>query len=310
MTKIDFSKIRRACYIKLGVGGCWENLCIKEGSLRLGYWEVPHIEKLDKDAIRSVYLAQSKQTASNHARQVLEFCTSGLETLWITFSNGFLWWSQADTNVEFFGHDKIKWPDGSRLKHTLNGWHCKSISGKNLRISELSGKLTRSAGYRQTICEIKSDAFNYLLNKIQDQVLPEVKEALAIKEKMLQSILKLIRLLTWKDFELFIDLLLVRNGGQRVHILGGVQKNIDIELIFPLIEERALVQVKAATNQQELNKYIENLSPMSPERIFYVYHSCNGTLKSNGRIILVGPDQLSELALKAGLLEWLVSNAG
>ena len=64
-------------YIKLGKKGAWEDLCLSEGTLRLGYYEVPHEwgASGDKDSIRGLYLnnGASQSAATNHARQVLDF---------------------------------------------------------------------------------------------------------------------------------------------------------------------------------------------------------------------------------------------
>ena len=155
MAKADLSKIKQAYYIKLGRKGCWEKMCLKDGTLRLGYYGVPHKAgiKRDKDAICDLYLSKGKTkgAASDQARQVIDFYAAGPETLWITFTDGHLWWSQAKEDVEFLGSDRVKFPDGSRLRRTLNGWSCKSLSGKNLSTNELSGKLTRSAAYKDNL---------------------------------------------------------------------------------------------------------------------------------------------------------------
>lgn len=235
MAGTDFSKIKQAKYIKLGRQGKWEDLCFKDGTLRLGYYEIPKNfdDALDKKVASQIYkdLGKAEIAASSHARQVMDFYTAGPETLWITFSGGRMWWCQAAQKVEFLGNDRIEYPDGSRLKRAIRGWSCETKSGKPLLINELSGKLTRSASYRQTICDIKKEAFEYLLDKLQDRDLPAVKETKETKSRMLKAIEKLILLLTPQDFELFVDLLFTSSGWRRISGLGGVQKTIDIELI-------------------------------------------------------------------------------
>ena len=42
MTQDSRVTAKTARYIKLGGGGGWEAQCLKEGTLRLGYYEVPH----------------------------------------------------------------------------------------------------------------------------------------------------------------------------------------------------------------------------------------------------------------------------
>lgn len=311
----DFSKVKQAKYIKLGREGKWDELCFKDGTLRLGYNEVPADYKISegKQPIFDIYRPRSKndQTATNHARQVYDFYAAGPETLWVTFSGGRMWWCQAAQEVEFLGADKTKHPDGSRLKRTLQGWSCETKSGKPLLINELSGRLTRSASYRQTICDIGKEAFEYLIGKLQDRDLPEVKETKDAKSSMLKAVEKLISLLTPQDFELFVDLLFTSSGWRRISSLGGTQKTIDMELVLPLTNERAFVQVKSKTDQQELDEYIEELSAMPADRTFYVYHTSKKSLKSsNKEISLLGPEQLAESAFRTGLVDWLIEKVG
>ena len=98
---------KSAKYIKLGRGGAWEGLCFEDGTLRLGYDDVPHDVALapDRERIRQFFLDRGDppQTATNHANQVFEFYHGGPETLWITVADGFLWWSFAGPGVEYLG---------------------------------------------------------------------------------------------------------------------------------------------------------------------------------------------------------------
>lgn len=312
MPKPDLSKIKQALYIKLGRTGGYEKICIQDGTIRLGYHGVPE-GMSDKDDLAKWFRGQGKAqgAATNHARQVADFFRAGSETLWITFSDGYLWWAQARKEVHHLGNDKERFAQGSRFKRTINGWSNKTVEGKELVRSELSGRLTRSGNYRGTICEIKGEAFKYLLNKINGVDQPAVKEGKAAKAKTLRSIENLIAMLTPQDFELFVDLLFTSSGWRRVDALGGTTKTVDIELIMPLTNERACVQVKSSTTQWELDEYTEAMSAMPADRIFYVYHTAKGPLNADDNAIaLMGPQQLAESALRSGLLDWLIEKVG
>jgi hypothetical protein len=313
MAKIDLTKIKRALYIKLGPGGCWETLCLQDGTLRLGYFEVSHEDGLSAniEGIREVYKNKRGGVATGHSTQVRKFYDAGMDTLWITFSRGLLWWSQAEKEVVFLGQDKEKYKQGSRFKRTIDGWHCKTLTGELLRISELSGMLTRTSGYRQTVCDIDDDALNYLLRRIQGVPNPDVEAVLAAQNDLNHRVSNLIKRLSWQDFELFVDLVFANEGGQRISELGGKQKTIDMELQIPLTKERAIAQIKSSTNQNEFEKYVAEFKLMSADWLFYVYHSSRVPLKNNHpNVIIFDAERLADLAIQAGLIDWIAKMVG
>ncbi|MFC4271791.1 hypothetical protein GQF03_16490 [Sneathiella chungangensis] len=306
---------KTAKYIKLGEKGSWEASCIEEGVLRLGYYEVPHEMALagDGDAIRDLFVARgvSAMSARGHARQVLDFYQAGPETIWLTFCNGQLWWCQTASPVDFQGSDREQFPDGSRARRTMAGWSGTSLEGKPLVMNNLSGRLTRVVGYRQTICDVKGVAFDYLLRKINDRNLPEVETAQAIRNDLWQAVVDLIKLLQWKDFELFVELVFSNSGWRRVSATGGAQKTIDLELVLPLTNETAVVQVKSETSQAELEVYIEALAGYRADRAFFAYHTASQGLSSdNSDVMVMDVASLADSAIRTGLVDWLIDRAG
>ncbi len=303
--------IKQAKYIKLGRKGKWEPICLEDGTLRLGYYEVPHEVALTgkKEAIRDIYMGQGKsqQAATNYARQVLDFYQADAETVWITFSNGFMWWCYAQEGVEFLGQDKTKYPDGSRLRRTAEGWSNLSLTGQELRWNELSGRLTRTASFRGTTCEITDIALEYLDRKINGQELPAVEEAKSVRQDLQKKAEALISLLTWQDFELFVDILFAKSGWVRVSETGKTMKDIDIELILPVTGERALVQVKSKTDQTEFDSYAKNLQEYSADKIFYIYHTPACLFENkHDKLNLMNIEKLADAALRTGLTDWLI----
>lgn len=300
----------RAKYIKLGIGGCWENLCLSDGTLRLGYNEVPHELGLsDQAGLRMHYIQRgvAANAATSHARQILDFYQAEVDTLWISFSRGFLWWCRTDSPVEFLGHNEVEYPDGSRLRRTVEGWKNRSVAGKELRLSELPGYLTQTSRYQGTICRIGDSAFEYLMRRINDQDLPEAYAAKTARHELAENIKKLIKKLTPQDFELFIDILFSKSGWVRISPLGGTVADIDMELVMPLTDERAIVQVKSSTNRAQLRDYEDRLGQYDAARIFYVYHTSGESLHSdNPKLCLLGLDKLASATVKAGLSDWLI----
>jgi hypothetical protein len=300
-----------AAYLKLGSKGRWEALCLQDGTLRLGYDDVPHEVAAvgEIEALRKHFVAagHNPSVATSHANQVHRFYSAGFETLWITFSAGFLWWAIADGPVKYLGGDVEEIARrGSRFRTTRDGWHNKSVGGTPLRIPELNGALTRTAAFRMTICAV--DQFDYLIRKINDEVLPQIAAAHAAKSGLLKSTVDLMNLLTWQDFELLVELVFSQSGWRRVSASGGTQKTIDIELVLPTTGETAFVQVKSQTNQAQFDDYMERFDERSDGRMFYVYHTANQELQVDDE--RVGPNRLAQLVLETGLFDWLLKKVG
>ncbi len=311
MTRKTFTK---ACYIKLGKRGGWEQKCLEEGIAPLAYYDVPHGMALagDREAIRKVYLDLGKTagTATGHASQILSFYDADPDVLWITFSGGSLWWAELAPDVEYLGPDPEEFPQGSRFRRTISGWKKVSFGGTPLLIGELSGNLTKVAAYQGTVCALKPDQLDYLLRKLRDEDLPEITAAQDARRQLLATTEEVIKLLTWQDFELFTELLFSRSGWQRISSLGGTQKTLDLELLLPTTGERAIVQVKSATSQAQLDDYIERFGQMAADRYFYVYHTSKQDLHvRDSGILLMDAPALADQALKSGLVDWLIAKA-
>ena len=58
MKEQDFSGIQQVIYIKLGEGGSWERQCLQDGTIRVGFYEVPSdlAQSRDVAAIRQWHL--------------------------------------------------------------------------------------------------------------------------------------------------------------------------------------------------------------------------------------------------------------
>ncbi|MCC3306734.1 hypothetical protein [Sneathiella sp. HT1-7] len=311
MTQKIYTKAR---YIKLGARGGWEQHCLEKGIAPLAYYDVPHEMALasDREAIRKINLDLGKTagTATGHANQILGFYDPDPDVLWITFSGGSLWWAELAPDVEYLGSDPEEFPQGSRFRRTVSGWHRVSFGGTPLLIGELSGNLTKVAAYQGTICTLKPDQLDYLLRKLKDEDLPEITVAQDARRQLLATVEDVIQLLTWQDFELFTELLFSRSGWQRVSSLGGTQKTLDLELLLPTTGERAVVQVKSATSQAQLDDYIGRFNAMPADKYFYVYHTSKHTLDPrDSDIFLMGASALADQALKSGLVDWLIKKA-
>ena len=311
---VDLLKFTTAKFIKLGEKGCWEADCIKDGTIRLDYREVSDsiCKANDKQAIVDLFIKDgvSKGAASSHARQVLDFYQAGDDNIWIMFYGGYLWWAISDGPVHWLdgGEGEIK-ERGSRYRDTIDGWHNTSIGGTPLYENELNGALTKVKGFRGTVCDVGE--FEYLYRKINDQELSQIVIAKETREETLKCIVDLMRMLTWQDFELLVDLVFSESGWRRLNLTGGTQKTTDMELELPTTGEKAFVQVKSSTNQKQFEEYLRALEQRYEDRMFYVYHTVRGKLNNNNdKVTMVDGLKLAEMVLSAGLFDWLIKKAG
>ena len=299
---------KRALFIKLGTKGLWEKDCIElNQTLRLGFNEFTHEDCLaDKwDMIRDYYIQQEKRNpkkAGNYVREIQDFYTSSEDVLWITFYQQMLWWCFADSQVTGSGNDL-------KIRKVKGKWQNTTIQGVTLHVDDLSGRLLKKQMYRGTICNI--DCLDYLVRTINGQELECVttaKQSLAMLKKSVEG---LLRELHQNDFELFADLLFRASGYQRTGVVGKTQKTKDIELLARLADERILVQVKSSSTLAEYRGYEQDFEGLQGyHKFFYVVHSPDSHLSSyvpsNPKIVIWKADKLAELAVNAGLTEWLI----
>ena len=159
-------------YIKLGESGSWEKECIREGTLHLGYRELPHnlcnTARWSEAEKHALAFSKDQGAATRHINQVRLFYEAPSTTLWITFHADRLWWCFAQSGIELL-------EDGTKLRHTTDGWHDCDINGKPLYKAILSGKLLATQGFQGTICSVAEHS--YLLHKINGTVEPYVSDA-------------------------------------------------------------------------------------------------------------------------------------
>lgn len=299
MTAITASS---AHYIKLGRGGDWEAESITGGVLRFGYREAPHDLCLSGnwpavwEAMKEI--RGDAGAATRDVNQIRTYYETDESAIFITFVGGLLYWCRPVGSVELL-------PDRSHRRQTLDGWRNVTLAGTLLTSDRLSGHLLKVQMFRGTICDVK--AMDYLLRKLSDQLSPEVAAAEEAERVLMAATIPLMRLLTWQDFELLVDLLFSTSGWRRVSEVGRTQKTIDIELVLPSTAERAFVQVKSQATIGALNDYVARLAEAEAyDRMFFVWHT--GNIPEDPApegVILLGPQRLARMILDAGLSSWL-----
>lgn len=300
-----------ARFIKLGASGEWETECIEAtpGLIRLGFNNPLHQQCLagEWDALTTYMLndqGKTKGKATEITNQVRDFYTLDENTLWITFYRRQLWWCFASPEV-------TQLDDGTRVRCTSTGWSNKSIGGSNLFIESLSGSLTKTQGFRGTICSV--NAFEYLKRRLCDEVLPEVDAARACLSDLLDSLVPVIRSLNWKDFELLCDLIFSNAGWQRIATLGGTEKSVDLDMVSPVTQRRLFVQVKSRATQDTFQKYLDEFEGHDQyDEMFFIVHSPRGdastwTIGCDPKIKVLVATDVARLTVTAGLTDWLIN---
>ncbi|MFC0190741.1 hypothetical protein [Aureimonas pseudogalii] len=218
--------------------------------------------------------------------------------MFITFANGLLHWCQPTGPTEVLA-------DKSRRRATVDGWHTESLKGISLSSDRISGHLLKVQMFRGTICQVKQRA--YLVRKLNDELSPELAAAEEAEHSMKIALIGLMRLLTWQDFELLVDLIFSASGWRRIGVVGRVQKTVDLELLLPTTGERAFVQIKSQANAASLRDYVARFEQADLyDRMFFVWHTGNVPVdREPDGVSLIGPERLSQMCLDAGLASWL-----
>lgn len=309
MDKINPSKVR---FIKLGAGGVWEKDCIEiTNTIRLGYEAGSEIHKEclnDQWDNCYAYWSERSRAATNHVRQIKDFYQLDENTLWITFFGRKLYWA-------FCSSDVIEESDGSRTRKVIGKWSCSDISGRELLVDNLDGRITKVQAYRGTICSVELE--DYLIRRINGKTIAAVEEANNALNNLKEKVEKLIKGLWWQDFELLTDLVFSKLGWQRYSVLGKTEKRIDLDLYSPSTQKRIFVQIKSDTNKHELDGYISSFTSeykqYGYDEMYYIYHSglddITGDLYKLYReqgVNLINGKKMTELVVSAGLVEWLI----
>lgn len=296
-----------AYYIKLGRGGNRERECIEETqTLWLGYQEIPdelcrqgkwnEVQKI-LEGIRN-----DTGAATRDRNQVRAFYEADESVLWVTFFGDLLYWCFSSPEITLL-------PDKTKTRPVIGHWSSTDILDNPLQKTQLSGPLLRMQGFRGTICKVKE--LKYLVQKINGIVQPEVEDALQAKAEFEEKIGTLIRKLHWKDFELLIDLIFRQAGWQRMGVLGKTEKTIDLDLRYPITEERFLVQVKSSASLHQLLNFRERLLEYQDyDRVYFIVHTPSNDLIQAQDIDDIEVWLLKDIAHRVvlyGLADWVIA---
>lgn len=294
-------------YIKLGQGGMWEEKCLSEGYALLGFDQTPEEflgDKPDWDKVFEFWLDRrsgNSREATKDKNEIAHFYNQGEDTIWITFSKRHLWWCLLENKIE-------RQEDGTHKRECLDGflWSNKDLDGNLLGFDRVSGKILKTKGYQRTIRNM-SEVNRRLIDLINGEESNELIQAKGAKKSFVSSVEKLVNDLHEYDFEILIDLIFRELGLKRSSVIGKTEKDIDLDLYWPLDGSKTAVQIKSSISQAALSSEIQNLSRWSDySRIYYVVND-GSQIKSpdSEKVVFWTSKEVADKIIDLGLTDWV-----
>ncbi|MBE2893819.1 hypothetical protein [Spirabiliibacterium falconis] len=312
MNKITASNV---FFIRLGEGSQFAQECIEGGYLKFKYISHQHQMCLngDWDKVKDYWVKernQNERVASQDLNQIKTFYTADENAIWITFHNQTLYWCRAKKEV-------IEVDDGYRIRQAVDGWHnCAIDNGRIFKISEIDGRITKTAGYRGTICEFSEENKKRILMLINGEEPEAVKKAKESYALLMKSVEELVYSVDPKTFEMLADMIFSRLGMQRYSALGAKIEFIDFEIRMPITNQNTAVQVKSQTSQEQFEAYLQKFDQErhNYEAFYYVYHTSDKPLTVpqgySECVRLINGRDIAQFTITTGLLEWLMAVCG
>jgi len=299
-------------FVKNGEGGRWWGAALANQQVHLGWSGISKELLLNPDFSKIEAIQRARYGTRNGATQDLNQLHDLLETpsrhVWVTFQGGYMWWCTVRDGA-------IINPDGEGL-HQGNfwlacdrSWSNQSLDGKWLAISDLPGTVTRTAGFRGTVCTPRG--WQSILRIIRDDQDADAVKAAQARAEYERAIHTVVKRLSWKDFEQLIELILARTGWIRVSTPEKSREGIDIAAENLTAKEIAFVQVKSSATQKVLDDYVDRFQEQRDfyARMIFAVHSPSGDLipPVDSAVQLWKCDRLAELVVRLGLGEWVES---
>ena len=295
-------------YLKNGRGGQWWDAARARNQAHCGWNGVPgeQLERGNRAEIEATIRGYSKDqgAATRDVNQLFELLDSPSRHIWITFQDGCMWWCTLRNGL-VLNADGASSDLGHFWLACDRPWSNHSLGGRLLSMTDLSGRITSTAAFRDTVCTPKAEA--EILRVVSDQ-----KDELAIAVEMARDAYELtieqsIQRLSPQDFEHLVDLILVRTGWARISTLGSTREGIDLEVENAAADEVAFVQVKSAATQAVLDDYAERFAERRERysRMIFAVHTPRGDLCPPEDVQVWAGRHTAKLTVRVGLGEWV-----
>lgn len=300
-------EVEQAFYVKLGPGGCWAEDAIAQNKFRVG-WELIDLGDMNerrwpavRRQVKSPLRGKSKGVITADFNALKRVIESTSDDLWITFHNNSLWWTMLKNG-------QMRRDTLSTYRLTARPWSNRSITGRELTISNIPGSISQLQGYRATICSVAE--LDVLLRTINGDESPAANGLRERQLDLVKTVAEAIQTLHWKDFETLVDLIFRASGWQRTSVLGQHAQGLDLELIEPIMKDRYVVQVKSRAGAAELQETLSQFRNSAHRTIFFIVHTPDESLRrlsqrQNKRLRLLLAADLAQMTIDAGLLSWI-----
>jgi len=205
-------------------------------------------------------------------------------------------------------NSKIQEDEFSKYRITKTNWSCKDIKNKTLHVNQISGKISKTQGFRATLCKIEEkDALLRMINGESSLIVEQIKQN---KIELNNSLQSAFTELHWKDFEILTDLIFRQSGWRRISFVGENMKFVDLELVEPITKDLYQVQVKASADIKDFKDYAERFSGGVYRKLFFVSFNQNSTLVNYKHeyenVQLLAGSVLADLIIDLGLTNWII----
>ena len=207
-------------YVKNGRGGQWWQAARANNQIHLGWKSVPRELLVQPDfpkikkALRQRKFGSRQGATPGFQCGFCDLLDAPSRHLWMTFQDNYMWWCTAIdgaiVNPNGEGPEK-----GNFWLACKSPWSNRSLKGRLLAISELPGSVTRTAGFKATVCTPK--AWQAILRLIRDERDPDATNAAKARSDYQQAVLTMVKRLSPKDFEQLIEHILARTGWRHRH---------------------------------------------------------------------------------------------
>lgn len=299
-------------FIKLGSGGRWEQLSIKERQILCFGFDSADPDQLmqmrdgDWEAVRNGWINEKRGPGfPTYATNALKaYFEDDGTTLWVTFYAGDLYWCFLEPG------EPVPLPEsneGYSYRKVRGAWSNVDCNGIILNRRTLSGAINSASRVQGTTHLLTAE--KRLLQRLNGESPESVENVEAAYKALIDTVKPLIGELTWQDFEVLADLITSASGWRRNNQRGGAEKTIDLDLELPLTGEIAFAQIKAKSKQAELESYVAQAAEREGVKMFYIHNSSHELQTDVPNVYVIGRDRLAELIVRLGFVEWLVNKA-
>lgn len=180
-------------YVKNGQRGQWWQAARANNEIHVGWKIVPHRLLLSPDfpKIKKVLNAEygAKPGATQDFNALRDLLDGPSKHIWMTFQDGCMWWCTARDGA-------IVNPDGETVQKgnfwldCNRPWSNQSLKGRLLAVPDLPGSVTRTAGFKATVCTPK--AWEAVLRIIRDEKDPDATSAVNARGQYQQAVLAMV----------------------------------------------------------------------------------------------------------------------